>query len=127
MKVVIMVADVILRFRLAALEQKDRQPQAWGLQVMTIEEVASILVSLGVLDLEAATRLTEASTTITPQEGLETVPCSDLAALVEFAYPEDEPPSREAQQGFALLAHGETTEDALAAAGFVLKSKGPLQ
>jgi hypothetical protein len=61
MKATIMVTDVILRFRLAAIEQSCRHPQTWTLQVMTIQEVANILVSLGFLDPEAAARLSEAA------------------------------------------------------------------
>jgi hypothetical protein len=78
MRVTVMVTDVIRRFRLAAIEQSSPQPQTWELQVMTIQEVARILVSLGFLDPEAADRLTEASTTITPQPGLVIVPLADF-------------------------------------------------
>lgn len=127
MKATIMVTDVIIRFRLAAIEQSHRQPQVWELVVMTIQDVARILLSLGFLDLEAAARLTEASTTITPQQGLNTVPFADFVALTELVHPEDEPPSPEVAQGYVLISHGETSEEALAAAGFVLKSDGPLQ
>ena len=127
MKATIIVTDVILRFRLAAIEQTSGQPQTWQLDVMTIEQVAHILVCLGFLDPEAAARLTEASTTITPQPGLNTVPFADFVALTELVYPEDEPPGLEAQEGFVLIAHGETTEEALVAAGFVLRVDGPLQ
>lgn len=127
MKVTIMVTDVLIRFRLAAIEQTSRKPQTWELQVMVIQQVAHILVSLGFLDPEAAARLTEASTTITPRRGLNTVPFADFVALTELVYPEDDPPSPEAEQGYVLIAHGETTEEALAAAGFILKTDGPLQ
>ena len=127
MKATIIVTDVILRFRLAAIEQTSGQPQTWQLDVMTIEQVAHILVSLGFLDSQTAARLTEASTTITPQPGLNTVPFADFVALTELVYPEDEPPSLEAQEGFVLIAQGETTEEALAVAGFVLRVDGPLQ
>ena len=127
MKATIMVTDVILRFRLAAIEQTSRQPQTWQLDVMTIEQVAHILVSLGFLDPKAAARLTEASTTITPQRGLTTIPLADFVAMTELVYPEDEPPSLEAQQSYVLIAQGETSEEALAAAGFVVRGDGPLQ
>jgi hypothetical protein len=127
MKATIMVTDVILRFRLAAIEQSCRQPQVWVLQVMTIQEVAQVLVSLGFLDPEAATRLSEASTTITSQQGIATVRLEDFVPLIEHVYPEDEPASLEAQQAYVLIAQGETTEEALAAAGFVLSVDGPLQ
>lgn len=127
MKVTIMVTDVIVRFRLAAIEQSRRQPQTWELQVMTIQEVARILVSLGFLDPEAATRLTDASTTITPQKGITTLPFADLVALTELVHPEDEPSSREAKEGYVLIAKGETTDQALAAAGFVMRVDGALQ
>jgi hypothetical protein len=127
MKATIMVTDVILRFRLAAIEQSSRQPQTWTLQVMTIQEVANVLVSLGFLDPEAAARLCEASTTITSQQGITTVRFEDFVSLIEHVFPDDEPASLEAQQTFVLIAQGETTEEALAAAGFVLTVDGPLQ
>lgn len=127
MKMTITVADVFVRFRLAAIEQSSRRPQGWQLEVMTIEQVAEILVFLGFLDPEAAARLTEASTTITPQPGLTTLPFAHFAALTELVYPDEEPPSLEEQQGYVLIAKGETTEEALAAAGFVVKIDGPLQ
>ena len=38
-----------------------------------------------------------------------------------------DPPSLEAQEGYMLSAKGETTEEALAAAGFVATANGPLQ
>jgi len=127
MRATIMVTDIILRFRLAAIEQSLQQAQTWELEVMTIQEVARILVSLGFLDPEAAARLTEASTTITPQLGVTTVSLTDIVPLMELLYPEDEPTSLEAQQTYMLVTQGETTEEALAAAGFVLRVDGPLQ
>jgi len=127
MRATIMVTDIILRFRLAAIEQSLQQAQTWELEVMTIQEVARILVSLGFLDPEAAARLTEASTTITPQPGVTTVSLMDIVPLMELLYPEDEPTSLEAQQTYILVTQGETTEEALAAAGFVLIVDGPLQ
>jgi hypothetical protein len=127
MRATIMVTDIILRFRLAAIEQSLQQAQTWELEVMTIQEVARILVSLGFLDPEAAARLTEASTTITPQLGVTTVSLTDIVPLMEVLYPEDEPASLEAQQTYILVTQGETTEEALAAAGFVLIVDGPLQ
>ena len=127
MKATIMVTDVILRFRLAAIEQSSRRSQTWTLQVMTIQEVANVLVSLGFLDPEAAGRLSEASTTITPQQSITTVRFEDFVPLIEAVHPEDEPASLEARQTYVLIARGETTEDALAAAGFVLSVDGPLQ
>jgi hypothetical protein len=127
MKATIMVTDVILRFRLAAIEQSCRHPQIWELQVMTIQEVAHTLVSLGFLNPEAAARLSEASTTITSQESITTLRFEDFVPLIEQVYPKDEPASLEAQQTNVLIAQGETTEEALAAAGFVLRVDGPLQ
>ena len=127
MKATIMVTDIILRFRLAAIEQSLKQAQTWELEVMTIQEVAHILVSLRFLAPEAAARLTEASTTITPQPGVTTVSLMDIVPLMELLYPEDEPTSLEAQQTYMLVTQGETTEEALAAAGFVLRVDGPLQ
>ena len=127
MRVTIMVTDVIVRFRLAAIEHASHQPQAWQLEVMTIEEVAHILVSLGFLSPDAAAQLTRASTTITPQQGITTFPFANLAEVAALVHPEDEPPSLEALQSHVLIAKGETTEDALAAAGFVLRVDSPLQ
>jgi hypothetical protein len=97
------------------------------MQVMCIQQVTDILISLGFLDSKAAALLTEASTTITPQPGITTVPFSDFATLTELVYPDSEPVSLEAQVGHVLIARGETTEEALASAGFVLKMDGPLQ
>ncbi len=127
MKVTITVTDAFVRFRMFAIVPYSHPPQVWELFVMTIQQVADILVSLGFLDSAAAARLTEASTTITPQVGVNTVPMTDLVALTELVYPDAEPVSLEAQQGHALIAHGETTEEALASVGFVLKLDAPLQ
>ena len=127
MKTTIMVMDVFVRFRLVAIVQAERQTQAWEMEGMVIQQVADILVSLGFLDAQAAARLTGASTTNTPQAGIKTIPVADFVPLIEFVYPDSEPVSPEAQQGYALIASGETTEEALASAGFVLKMDGPLQ
>jgi hypothetical protein len=127
MKTTVMVMDVFVRFRIIAIAQSERQTQAWEMQVMVIEQVADILISLGFLDSKAAAMLTEASTTITPQPGITTVPFSDFAILTELVDPDFEPVSLEAQQGHVLIARGETTEEALASAGFALKMDGPLQ
>ena len=54
-------------------------------------------------------------------------PFADIVPLIELVHPEDDPPSLEAQQGYMLIAKGETTEEALAAAGFVVSVDGPLQ
>lgn len=127
MKATIMVTDAFVRFRMVAIVPSSRPPQSWELFVMTIQQVADILVSLSFLDSRAAALLTEASTTITPQPGINTVPLTDLVTLTELVYPDSEPVSLEAQQGHALIAHGETTEEALASVGFVLKLDAPLQ
>lgn len=127
MKATILVTDAFVRFRMIAILPSTQPPQSWELFVMTIQEVAHILVSLGLLDSEAAVLLTDASTTITPQPGINTVPMTDLVALTELVYPDSEPVSLEAQQGHALIAHGETTDEALASVGFVLKLDSPLQ
>lgn len=126
MKTTIMVMDVI-QFRLIAIIQSDQGRKRAVMQVMVIQQVADTLVSLGLLDSKAAALLTEAGTTITPQPGLTTVPVSDFATLTEIAYPDDEPVSLEAQEGHVLVARGETTEEALASVGFVLKVDAPLQ
>ncbi len=127
MKATIMVTDTFVRFRMVAIVPSTQAQQSWELFVMTIQQVASILVSLGFLDSTAAALLTAASTTITPQPGVNTVPMTDLVTLTELVYPDSEPVSLEVQQGHALIAHGETTEEALASAGFVLKLDSPLQ
>jgi hypothetical protein len=127
MKTTVMVMDVFVRFRLVAIAQSDQQTQAWEMQVMCIQQVADILISLGFLDARSAALLMEASTTITPHPGVTTVPFSDFATLTELVYPDSEPVSLEAQQGHVLIARGETTEEALASAGFVLKVDGPMQ
>ena len=127
MKFTIIVTDVFVRFRLTAIEQSSKRPQTWQLEVMTIQQVAGILVSLGFLDPEAAARLTDAGMTITPQQGLTTLPFAHFVTLTELVHPDDEPPSLEAQQGYVLISKGETTEEDLAAAGFVLKVDGPVQ
>ena len=127
MKTTIMVTDVFVRFRMVAIAQTDQETQTWEMQVMCIEQVADILMSLGFLESKAARLLTAASTTITPQPGLSTVPMSDVAAITEFADPEFGPVSLEAQQGHMLITNGDTTEGALASAGFVLKVNGPMQ
>jgi hypothetical protein len=126
MKTTVMVMDVFVRFRMIAIAQSEQQTQAWQMQVICIQQVTDILISLGFLDFKAAALLTEASTTITPQPGT-TVPFSDFATLTELVYPDSEPVSLEAQVGHVLIARGETTEEALASAGFVLKIDGPLQ
>ena len=127
MKFTIIVTDTFLRFRLAAIEQSDKHPQIWEQQAMTIQQVADILVSLGFLESEAAARLIDASTTITPQPGLITTPFANFVALTQFVHPEDEPPSPEVEKGYALIAHGEATEEALPAVGFVMRVDTPLQ
>jgi hypothetical protein len=127
MKLTIMAVDLILKFRLSAFSHTSARPQVWQLEVMTIEQVAGILESLGFLDSEAAQRLAEASTTVTPQPGLNTIPLTTMADLVEFVSPLEKPPSAEAQDGYMLVVQGEATEEALAEAGFVAKMGGPLQ
>jgi hypothetical protein len=127
MKTTIMVTDVFVRFRMIAILPSTQPPQAWEMQVMCIEQVAGILVSLGFLDSEAAARLTGASTTITPQPGITTAPMMDFVALTQFVYPDSEPVSLEAHAGHVLIAKGDTTEEALASMGFVLKLDGLVQ
>jgi hypothetical protein len=127
MKATIMVTDVFVRFRMIAILPLTQPPQAWEMQVMCIEQVAGILVSLGFLDSEAATRLAAASTAITPQPGIITTPMTDFVALTELVYPDSEPVSLEAQEGHVLIAKGDTTEEALASVGFVLKLDSPIQ
>ena len=127
MKMLILVTDIAIRFRIAAIEQATYRPQVWEQQVMTIEQVADILVSLSCLDPSVARSMAEASTTITPQPGLKTVPLSDLVPLVEFVHPDSDPVSPEAQQGHMIVAEAETTEDALARMGFSVKTEAPLQ
>jgi hypothetical protein len=59
--------------------------------VLTIAEIASVLDSLGFIDSEAAERLAEASTTVIPQRGLNTIPVTEVAALTELVSPQGEP------------------------------------
>lgn len=54
MKTTIMAVDAIFRFRLLAIQQSEVQPQAWEMQVVCIQEVALVLVSLGFVDQDAA-------------------------------------------------------------------------
>ena len=68
-----------------------------------------ILVSLHFLDPRPAALLASASKTITPQQGIYTIPLSALASLTELFYPEDEPASIEAQETNVLMAEGEIT------------------
>jgi hypothetical protein len=127
MEYTIMAVDLILKFRLAAFPHKSPRPQTWQMDVMTIEDVAEVLASLGLLDSDAARKLAEASTTVVPQPGLNTVPLTFMADLVEFVSPLKEPPSAEAQDGYMLVVQGETTEEDLAQIGFVVNMRGPLQ
>ncbi|MBW4040262.1 MAG: hypothetical protein HIU91_15675 [Acidobacteria bacterium] len=127
MKATIMVTDIFVRLRMIAILPLAQPPQAWEMQVMCIEQVAGILVSLGFLDSEAAIRLTGASTTITPRPGIITAQMTDFVALTELVYPDSEPVSLEAQEGHVLIAKGDTTEEALASVGFVMKLDSPVQ
>jgi hypothetical protein len=116
-----MVVDMFLTFRLAALPHTLSHAQAWQLEVMTIEQVAAVLESLGFLDAETAQKLADASTTLVPQPGLDTIRLTTMADLVEIVSPFEDPPSAEAQDGYMLIVKGETTEEVLANAGFVAK------
>lgn len=127
MTVTIMAVDLILKFRLSAIEHAQVRPQSWQLELMTIEELASVLISLGFIDVETAQRLSHASTTVTPQSGITTVPLRDLAALRAYMSPDAEPLSPETQEGYMLVVRGETTEEELMAAGFVAAGLGRLQ
>ena len=121
MKITILVMDTSLRFHLLAIAPTLKQPRAWEMKVMCIEQVGDILLSLGFLDTSTATNFVRASTTITPQSGVTTVPVSDFGSLIEFAYPGSASVNKEAEQGHVLIAHGETTEEALASVGFIPK------
>jgi hypothetical protein len=127
LKYTIMAVDMFLTFRLAAFPHTLSHAQAWQLEVMTIEQVAAVLESLGFLDAETAQKLADASTTLVPQPGLDTIRLTTMADLVEIVSPFEDPPSAEAQDGYMLIIKGETTEEALANAGFVAKVAGPLQ
>ena len=128
MKTTIMVMDVFVRFRLVAIVQSEQQTQAWEMQVMVIQQVADILISLGFLDSKAAALLTEASNHHHASARHQNDSRFRISSrLTELVYPDSEPVSLEAQQGHALIATGDTTEEALASAGFVLKMDGPLQ
>lgn len=125
MRIGIMVTDVLVRFRLAAIEHTSGKPRTWNLEVMTIEQVAEILVSLGFLDPAAASRLTEASTTITPQPGLKTMSFADMLPIIDLVYPNKRTPASDIDQTYILFAQGDTTEEKLEEAGFVFCDSPP--
>jgi hypothetical protein len=127
MKVTIMVADVIFRFRLCAIFHGQDQIDRWEMEVMTMVEVGRILEGLGFIGPDAAYRLGQASTTFVPLEGFDTLPLETVAAVVGIVHPEIHDIDDEAKEGHMLVVKGETTEEALAAAGFVVKPNGPVQ
>jgi hypothetical protein len=94
---------------------------------MTMVEVGRILHDLGFIIADDAYRLGQASTTIVPLDGFDTVPLETVAAVVGIVYPEIHDIDDEAKEGHMLVVKGETTEEALAAAGFVVKVVEPLQ
>ena len=98
MKVTIMVTDTVLLFRSIVVDRSNGRPQIWDHEVLSIEEVTEILVSLHFLDPRTAALLASASKTITPQQGIYTIPLSALASPTELFYPEDELASIEAQK-----------------------------
>lgn len=91
MKFTIMAVDLFFKFRLAAFPHTSTPPQVWNLEVLTIEEVANVLETLGFLDAEAAERLSAASTTVTPQLGVNTMRLTDMAALAELFFRKTSP------------------------------------
>jgi len=127
MKFTMMAVDTIPKFRLAAFPHPSTHPEIWQLDVMSIQEVANVLGSLGFLDSEVCDRLANANTTVTPQPGLNTIPLTALGDFIRVASPGEEPPSEEAQDGYMLMVQGETTEEKLAAFGFVATTDGLLQ
>ena len=93
MKYTIMAVDMFLTFRLAAFPHTLSHAQTWPLEVMTIEQVAAVLEFLGFLDTETAQKLADATTTLVPQPGLDTIPLTTMADLVELISPFEVPPS----------------------------------
>ena len=127
MQFMLMAADIILYFRVIAMETGVFPANSWHLDVTTIEEVGGVLVELGALTTDEARRLSQGCMTIRPHPGLHTLPLTALAELGEMLNPERDPPSAEAQEGFMLLAATDTTEEKLLAMGFVLRPGGELQ
>jgi predicted RNA binding protein YcfA (HicA-like mRNA interferase family) len=126
-KVSIMVTDLVFRFRMAAIPRNTPRPELWVREVMTMVEVGRILEELGFIGSDASYRLGQASTTIVPLEGFDTVPLETVAAVVGIVHPDVHDIDDEAKEGHMLVVKGETTEEALAAAGFVVKANGPVQ
>ena len=122
----ILAVDVIFGFQLVALPQSPGSVYAWKLELRNLREVADILLTLGLMDQETASRL-QAGTTITPQHGIQTLPLSHLATLIDLMAPEEEPVSPEAQEGYMLCVQGEVTEEELVATGFIVQTNKPLQ
>ena len=87
LKYTIIAVDMFLTFRLAAFPHTLSHAQAWQLEVITIEQVAAVLGSLGFLDAKTAQKLADASTTLVPQPGLDTIRLTTMADLVEIVSP----------------------------------------
>jgi hypothetical protein len=129
-KVTIVVTDVIYRFRVAAICPEAVPVQMWQMEVMTLVEVGRILHFLGFITANDAYRLGQASTTVVPLDGFKTMPLADLVPVLELALPEDEELAQisdEAKEGYMMVVTGETTDEMLAAVGFVLMVDGPMQ
>jgi hypothetical protein len=86
-KVSIMVTDLVFKFRMAAIPQNAPRPELWVCEVMTMVEVGRILEELGFIDADDDYRLGQASTTIVPLEGFDTVPLDTVAAVVGIVHP----------------------------------------
>ena len=54
MKYLILVTDIVFRFRIVAIELNIAKPNTWERRVMTIQEVTALLLSLHCIDPAAA-------------------------------------------------------------------------
>jgi len=110
-----------------AFDQTCLRREKWQLEVLSIQDVAEVRITLGFIDAETAERLAKGKSTVTPQSGLKTVPLTTVAALTSLLDSESEPPSPEAQEGHMLIVQGATSEEDLSRAGFCMSPDGPLQ
>jgi hypothetical protein len=126
MKVTVVVMDFKLNFRLAAIPHTP-YPEAWELEVLALNDAASALKSIGLIDGDAAKKLTDVGRPLGPESGLPTVLLSEVADCIEVVCPGDELKNPGEKDAHMLLVQGETTEDQLIASGFVPRMAGLIQ
>jgi hypothetical protein len=112
---------------MVAIPQQTPVAIPWVSDVFSMVEVAASLEFLGFISPENADRLASESTTIVPLDGFDTVSIRLVADVVGIVHPEIHDIGDEAKEGHLLIAKGETTEERLAAAGFIVKMKGHVQ